>query len=238
MTTPAPGRATARTAGSTRRRPTPVGRAALSLYASAPPAVRTHVHVRWWSAPFEPVAAALPASGRILEIGCGHGLFAAYAALCEPGRHVHGVDIDAEKIAHAQRAARRADAARLSFAVAGSGAVAPGPWDAVVVVDMLYLLPEPEQRRLLTEAVGALRPGGTLVVKEMGTRPRWKVRWNTLQETLSVKVLRITAGSSFAFVPPDVTAGWLAGLGLTTTLHRLDRRRLHPHHLIVATRPA
>ena len=221
------------------------------------------MHVRWWSAPFAPVAAALPATGRILEIGCGHGLFAAYAALSEPGRSVVGVDIDAAKIAHARDAARRfptpaatpagspgpagagpgepAGAAtgsgRLVFAVARSGAVPPGPWDAVVVVDVLYLLPAREQRLLLTEAAAALAPGGRLVVKEMGDRPRWKVRWNTLQETLSVRVLRITAGSSFDFVPPAVTAGWLRELGLVTTAHRLDRHRLHPHHLLVARRP-
>lgn len=230
-----------------RRRPTRAGRQALDLYADAPAAVRAHVHVRWWSAPFEPVAAALPAAGEILEIGCGHGLFAAYAALTEPGRRVRGVDIDAAKIAHAQRAAARCAARagaragaraqdpRLSFAVAGSGAVPAGPWDAVVVVDVLYLLPVTEQQRLLTQAAGALRPGGTLVIKEMGAEPRWKARWNVLQETLSVKVLRITAGSSFAFVPPAVTARWLADLGMSVTLHRLDRRRLHPHHLMVAT---
>jgi SAM-dependent methyltransferase len=240
-------------ATTTRRRPTAIGRAALDLYRTAPAAVRAHVHVRWWSAPFEPVAAALPVTGRVLEIGCGHGLFAAYAALSEPGRVVVGVDIDPEKIAPAQVAARRLDARRLparpgdegadptdasplSFAVAESGAVPPGPWDAVVVVDMLYLLPAREQRRLLTEAVAELAPGGTLVVKEMDAAPRWKARWNALQETVSVKVLRITAGSSFDFVPPAQMAGWLDELGLRTTAHRLDRRRLHPHHLLIARR--
>jgi SAM-dependent methyltransferase len=249
------------TTTTTRRRPTGPGAAALDLYSAEPLAVRAHVHVRWWSAPFEPVAAALPPSGRMLEIGCGHGLFAAYAALSAPGRSVVGVDIDAEKIRHAQAAARRAAtraswradappaavatggdgsgaAPDLSFAVAESGAVPAGPWDAVAFVDMLYLLPASEQRRLLTEAVAQLAAGGTLVVKEMGAEPRWKVRWNTLQETLSVRVLRITAGSSFDFVPPAEMAGWLEGLGLSTTLRRLDRRRLHPHHLLVARRPA
>jgi hypothetical protein len=31
-------------------------------------------------------------------------------------------------------------------------------------------------------------------------------------------------------------AGWLDELGLRTTAHRLDRRRLHPHHLLIARR--
>src|SRR5665647_209831 len=85
-----------------------------------------------------------------------------------------------------------------------------------------------EQRRLLAEAVAELAPGGLLVVKEMGTGPRWKYRWNTWQETLSVRVLGITAGSSFDFVAPAVMAGWLHDLGLTATTQRLDRGRLHP----------
>ncbi|NMR19430.1 class I SAM-dependent methyltransferase [Cellulomonas fimi] len=223
------------------RVPTAAGRGALRLYAGAPAGVRAHVHVRWWSAPFVPVADALPRAGRILEIGCGHGLFSAYAALAAPGREVVGVDIDPDKIRAAKAAARRWDPAdgvgRLSFAVAPSGAVPPGPWDAVVVVDMLYLLPEAGQRRLLEEAVAALAPGGRLVVKEMGTEPRWKLRWNTWQETLSVKVLRITAGSSFDFVDPAETARWLEELGMTTATRRLDRGRLHPHHLLVGTLP-
>lgn len=220
-----------------RRRPSAAGRAALALYAGEPAAVRAHVHVRWWSAPFEPVAAALPKSGRILEIGCGHGLFAAYAALSEPGRMVTGVDIDAGKVRHAHAAARRSTA-RLTFAVDESGAVPAGPWAAVAFVDMLYLLPAADQRRLLTDAAAALAPGGRLVIKEMGTHPHWKVRWNTWQETVSVKVLRITAGTSFDFVAPPVMAAWLNELGLTTTTQRLDRGRMHPHHLLTACRPA
>ena len=71
----------------------------------------------------------------------------------------------------------------------------------------------------------------------MGIRPAWKFRWNTLQETLSVKVLRITEGSSFDFVDPSTMAGWLTELGLVVEQRRLDARRVHPHHLLVATLP-
>ncbi|WP_448629517.1 class I SAM-dependent methyltransferase [Cellulomonas soli] len=221
---------------SRRRRPDAAGRAALRLFADAPLGVRAHVHGRWWSAPFAPVVAALPAAGRVLEVGCGHGLFSAYAALTSPGRTVVGVDIDPAKIAHAQ-AATRGSGTAVSFTVEPSGAVPAGPWAAVVFVDVLYLLPAQEQRRLLREAVHALAPDGVVVVKEMDTRPRWKARWNTWQETVSVKVLGLTAGSAFDFVEPRVMAGWLSELGLTPRLQRIDRGRLHPHHLLIAHRP-
>ena len=218
----------------TRRRPDSAGRRALRLYRSAPAGVRAHVSIRWFSAPFPAIAAALPPGGRVLEIGCGHGLFSAYAALLDPTREVLGVDIDADKIEAAQIAARAVET--LQVRRAPDGAVPEGPWDVVVFVDVLYLLPAPEQRRLLAEAVRSLAPGGRVVVKEMGTRPRWKVRWNTWQETLSVKVLRITEGSSFDFVDPATMGAWLGELGLAVEQHRLDARRVHPHHLLVARR--
>ena len=218
------------------RRPDAAGRAALALYRRAPVGVRMHVAIRWWSAPFRDVVTVLPRTGRILEIGCGHGLFSAYAALDAPERTVVGVDIDADKIGHARAAARAVD--HLDFQLAPSGAVPEGPWDAAVFVDVLYLLPASEQRRLITEAVGQLAPGGRIVIKEMGTTPAWKALWNTAQETLSVKVLRITEGTAFDFVPPATTATWLTDLGLAVSRRRLDRGRVHPHHLLVGQVPS
>ncbi|MEO6956315.1 MAG: class I SAM-dependent methyltransferase [Antricoccus sp.] len=215
------------------RRPNAIGRQALSLYDGAPRTERVHVGVRWWSAPFRQIEAALPKTGRILEIGCGHGLFCAYAALSCEGRQLHGTDIDAAKISHAQRAAQ-ALPGRLSFAVAQSGQIPPGPWDAIVIIDVLYLLTADEQHRLLADALKQLRPGGRLLVKEMATKPVWKVRWNQFQETLAVKVLRITEGRELTFVPSEELASGLVQLGADTKLKRLDKGRMHAHQLLIA----
>jgi 2-polyprenyl-3-methyl-5-hydroxy-6-metoxy-1,4-benzoquinol methylase len=227
----------------TRRRPTVAGRAALRAYRQLPVGTRLHAAVRWWSAPFPEVVAALPSAGRILEIGCGYGLFCTYAALDGPARSVLGVDIDEARIDDARRVANSLGDVGLTFEVAKSGAVAPGPWDAIVIIDMLYLLPAALQRGLLVEAAAQLAPGGTLLVKEMSTTPKWKARWNTVQETLAVSILGITeraAGAmpSFDFVAPEVMAGWLREIGLSTSQRRLDRHRVHPHHLLIARRAA
>jgi 2-polyprenyl-3-methyl-5-hydroxy-6-metoxy-1,4-benzoquinol methylase len=215
-----------------------LGRAAVELYAGLPAPARLHVRLRWLSCPFPAVAAAVPKDGRVLEIGCGHGLFSAYLALGSAERRVCGVDIDAAKIQIAEEAAGRARArgAHLSFAVAPSGSVPSGPWDAVVIVDVLYLLDAPAQRALLAACAQTLAPGGVLVVKEMGTTPRWKFRWNLAQETLAVKVLGITAGHSFTFLPPAAVAATLADCGLTASVRAVDGRRPHPHALIVGRR--
>jgi len=222
------------------RRPDANGRAALALYRGESRGARLHTLIRWLSCPFAPIERSLPEQGRILEIGCGHGLFLAYAALARPGRRMVGADIDADKIAHAQAAlAPLGERARARVAPDGEVPDSDGPdgrWDAVVVVDVLYLLPEAGQRALLLAAAERVAPGGRLVVKEMATAPGWKARWNRLQETLSVRVLRITEGGDMTFVDPAVMAGWLRGDGWDVDVRRLDSGRLHPHALLIACR--
>lgn len=217
------------------RRPDAAGRAALALYRDQPLSARVHTTVRWLSAPLSSVAAALPPSGQVLEIGCGHGLFAAYAALSSAERKVHGTDIDVDKIAVARNALQSL-APRLTVEAAPDGAVPVGPWDGIAIVDVLYLLPAERQRALLIEAAAALAPGGRLVIKEMDVLPRWKARWNKTQESLSVRALRITEGATIEFVDPVLMAQWLAEEGLSVSRQRLDRGRVHPHHLLVGQR--
>jgi 2-polyprenyl-3-methyl-5-hydroxy-6-metoxy-1,4-benzoquinol methylase len=216
------------------RWPDAAARATLRAYRAAPRGDRLHVLVRWLSCPFPPVVEELPSVGRVLEVGCGHGLFSGYLARRSPRLRVHGVDIDTDKIAVAAASEPLTDG-RLDFAVGDSGSVPDGPWDAVVLIDVLYLLDEAAQRALLESCAAVLAPGGVLVVKDMATRPRWKARWNAMQEALSVRVLKITAGSpEFVFTDPDERARWLVAAGLgDVRARRLDRGRVHPHHLLV-----
>lgn len=208
----------------------------LARYATEPLGTRLHTRVRWRSCPFEEVANAVPRGGRVLEVGCGHGLFSTYLALDDPARTVVGTDVDGDKIRAAQRASTGLD--NLSFAPAAPGALPDGPWDVIAIVDVLYLIDREGERELLHEAARRLVPGGVLVVKEMGTTPRWKFRWMALQERMSVQVLRITEGHELTFVPPDEVAAWMRDAGLVDITHRpLAAGHVHPHHLVTGRRP-
>ena len=211
--------------------------ATLARYAAEPRKVRLHTAIRWRTCPFDEVAAAVPNEGRILEIGCGHGLLSTLLALQEPQRRtVVGTDVDGDKIRAAQRAAD--GLSNLTFAPAAAGELPDGTWDAVCIVDVLYLIDRAGERALLHEVARRLNPGGALVVKEMGTTPAWKFRWMALQERLSVQVLRLTHGDDLTFVPPDELATWMREAGLRDVVHRpLDRGHLHPHHLVTARKP-
>jgi len=208
----------------------------LDLYRGESLRTRVHTTIRWRTCPFERIADAVPATGRVLEIGCGHGLLSAYLALESPARSVLGTDVDGDKIRAAQRAATRSGA-DVTFAPAAPGHFPPGPWNAVAIVDVLYLIDSDGQQRLLDQAAAALSPGGVLVVKEMALEPAWKFRWMDLQERLSVRVLGITEGDELTFVDPNVVEGWMEANGLEVDRRRLDRWYPHPHHLLVGHKP-
>ena len=197
---------------------------------------RAHVRVRWATCPFRAVAAELPESGSILEVGCGHGLLSLYLALTSPDRRVTGIDVDEDKLAAAGAAAVKGGLAATFEAVEG-GAVPDGPWDGIAIVDVLYLLSADDQRSLLKSCADRLAPGGVLAVKEMAPVPRWKARWNLLQETASVKLLGITAGDELTFLPPAELASAMVAGGLEVRERPLHRRYPHPHHLLVGRRP-
>jgi 2-polyprenyl-3-methyl-5-hydroxy-6-metoxy-1,4-benzoquinol methylase len=206
----------------------------LALFDTFPRRDRLHVRGRWKSCPVRAVEAEVPVAGNILEVGCGHGLVSAYLALASRQRSVTGIDIDDRKLALAQHVADAVGHDRLRFRHTADGAVPAGPWDAIVIVDVLYLLSRERQAAVLADCIEHLAPSGLLVVKETDTRPRWKYRLAMLQELLATRVFRITKGEDLTFTPLGELAAEVATHGYAVRIRRVDKGYLHPHALFVA----
>lgn len=205
-------------------------------YRGAPAQARVHTWFRSLSCPFAAVERAVPGVGRVLEVGCGHGFGSLYLGIDAPQRQVLGVDIDAAKVAVACAAATRARLGNVSFEHVRDGYVPEQEWDAIVVIDVLYLLGTTEAMRLLVACSRALVPGGRLLVKEIDLRPRWKYQFARLQEIAATKLLRITAGSTVEFLAPSAIESAMRDTGLETQRRRVDRFSPWPHLLISGTR--
>jgi 2-polyprenyl-6-hydroxyphenyl methylase/3-demethylubiquinone-9 3-methyltransferase len=184
---------------------------ALALYRGLPLPVRLHTALRAWTCPMEAVLARLPPAGRLLEVGCGHGLFANEAALRHPGLSVLGVDPAPEKIRWAEATARGRE--NVAFRCGRVEEVFESRFDAVAVLDVLYLVPRPSWPAFLEACRDRLAPGGRLILKEVDTRPRWKFYRCLVQETVSVRLLGITLGRAFAFAGRDEMRRVLAEAG-------------------------
>jgi 2-polyprenyl-3-methyl-5-hydroxy-6-metoxy-1,4-benzoquinol methylase len=218
------------------RRPDRIARRVFELYADASRADRLHLRVRWATCPVPAIDAEVPTHGRVLEVGCGHGLVATYMALTCSERSVVGVDIDERKLVLARDAAERLEPheASLQFASSHDGAVPAGPWDAIVIVDVLYLIDPDLELALLDACVAELAPGGVLVLKETDVVPRLKHAIAKAQEILATRVMRITAGDALSFTPITELAEHLTDRGLTVTVRRVDAGYPHPHSMLVA----
>ncbi len=174
----------------------------LSAFDALPLKERLFVRGRLFSAPLLEVARRA-GSGRVVDVGCGHGLMVALLAQGRPERSVVGIDPDPRKIDWAQASVGALANVSLEVdTVEALAARAPGSFDAAVVCDVLYLLPRDQWRGFLTACHALLKPGGALLLKEAEADRSWRYFKCLAQERLMVQVLRRTRSSGgLGFVP-------------------------------------
>jgi ubiquinone/menaquinone biosynthesis C-methylase UbiE len=199
---------------------------------------RLHLSIRRRMFGFDALLQHAPHTGTLIDLGCGHGWFAGMLAQARPGCQVIGFDPDEARVDEAREMAIARGLGNLRFEVGTAERVSLPPAAMVSVIDVLYLLSPADQESVVATAARALEPGGQLLVKEMGSRPRWKHTWNRLQETLAVRVLRLTASERrrFHFRDEQEWAALMQTAGLRVDIERLDAGYLHPHVLVRGTR--
>jgi ubiquinone/menaquinone biosynthesis C-methylase UbiE len=125
----------------------------------------------------------LPAGARLVDVGCGPGLVAAY--LAEQGRSVFGLDITPAML----RVARRRNPQLML--VCGSVLALPLPAaavDGIVAWYAVHNLPLPVLRTALAELRRVLSDGGLLVVATHGGRGEEQIehQWHGATERVAV----------------------------------------------------
>ncbi|HEV3275107.1 MAG TPA: class I SAM-dependent methyltransferase [Candidatus Dormibacteraeota bacterium] len=113
-----------------------------------------------------------PAPARILDAGCGPGLYA--VPLAALGHEVTGIDVSEPALRHARRLARETSLLGKARFVRGDlrdVQLAPDGFDAALLVYfVLEAFSRADQAKLLARIATSLRPHGTLIV-EMRLRP-------------------------------------------------------------------
>lgn len=167
----------------------------MTAFAPLPVGERLFVRVRLATAPLAEMAGRAP-SGRILDVGCGHGSVIALLAVDRPDRQVTGIDPDPRKVAWATASVGRLPNVRVRQGTAES--LLPeheGAFDAVVVADVMYLLPSDRWEWFLTTLFQLLAPGGKLLMNEAEGDRSWRHLKCLVQESMMVHLFRRTRGS-------------------------------------------
>src|SRR5258708_30614091 len=139
------------------------------------PVVRAYCWGRFWILRqrfLDEIGQYLPARGRVLDLGCGFGLFSLYYASVHPGLRVEGFDRNARRIGMARAAARRLGLGNVRYEVGdvmdfrgGEGFSAPH------TPALPPALPQPAGRPPLLQVAKTLPGRGRQLPQGVGRHP-------------------------------------------------------------------
>lgn len=170
--------------------------------------------------------------GRILDVGCGFGLFAAYFGQTQPCRRVVGVDPNERRIGIARDMTARLGLREHSFFVGDvRDASIEGLFDAAYVLDVMHHLPVDDQLRVLQRLRDLLVPGGMLLVKDITTEPRAGLLF-----TEALDRLMVGWNQPLAYRHHREWGDMLTELGFKVRMVRVPDVLPYPHVVIAATK--
>ncbi|MGE3908476.1 MAG: class I SAM-dependent methyltransferase [Chloroflexota bacterium] len=206
-------------------------RASLRLYRGQPLGIQAFVLARHLLAPLARVLDAMPTGGRLLDVGCGHGLFSNALALGSRDRQVLGVDPSGAKIAVARASSVGLPNVRYRHGLVQQ--VEEREFDGISILDVLYLLPVDEKLAVLRACRERISPNGLLVLKANDTRPPWKHRVARLQEEVMTGLGLTMGQGTLYFLSREQNAGLLELAGFRPQIVDLNNWLPYPHVMFV-----
>lgn len=169
----------------------------LSLYRNVPYLDKRHIELRYRRWPFEYIEGFIPQRGLIIDIGCGHGLFANLMALKSGHREVIGIDVSSKKIDIANSTIDERDNIRFICSQFEDFDISSA--SAIVMLDVMYLIPFETQKIILQKINRTLIKGGIFLMQEILKCNTLRFKRACLQEIIMVKALRRTMGKGFYY---------------------------------------
>lgn len=206
---------------------------ATKLYSQGPLLLRLLQRYRPFICPFEELLPWVPPQGKLLDVGCGGGLFLGLAAHYHSDLSGIGFDVSSQAIAVAQamRPHLPDGDRRLQFLCLPASSPWPaGTYDAVSVIDVIHHVPPAVQSQFFRTAVSHLAPGGLLIYKDMVDSPLWQSLHNRLHDLL-------IARDWIHYVPQEQILSWAGSLHLELVHSQSLSRGPYGHELLVFRRP-
>ena len=127
--------------------------------------------IRFWDAPFIEVEKITPKSGKIIDLGCGEGVFTNFMALSSRDREILGIEIDQRRFSEANRGLsntifKLGDATKISMPRA----------DCIVLFHLLHHLSSfTDQEVVLKKCAQVLSKGDSLLIVEV--KPKLSIKY-------------------------------------------------------------
>jgi len=152
------------------------------LYKGLSPKELFYISARWAVSPMRAVERAIPATGRIYDIGCGAGLLSNFAVISSDKRNITGIDLSEDRINIAKKSVlgrknvsfEKADVMKFDF-------VSP---DVVMACDVLHHMSYADQESLLRRIYKSLGAGGIVLIQDIDKRPWHKYLFGLLADRI------------------------------------------------------
>jgi 2-polyprenyl-3-methyl-5-hydroxy-6-metoxy-1,4-benzoquinol methylase len=184
--------------------------------------------LRPWICPFEEVLARIPTDSSVLDVGCGIGIMTVLAADLGRAQRCVGVDVSLAAISVARRA--KVTEGTVEFEVANDGGWGVDEFDTVLCVDVLHHVPLRNRKMFVAQLCAAARPGGTVLLKDLSPRPRWKYLANCLHDL-------VMARQKVTCTRHETVCTWLEEAGMVICEVTPMHRWWYAHYLVVAHKP-
>lgn len=175
----------------------------------------------------------VPHQGRVVEFGCGFGLFSLCFAMTRPTVALHACDLSESRIKTAKGVAAKLGVSNCSFAYQDAlDFIDTLPaFHCAYMFDLLHHMPPKAVPVFLGKVWEKLEPGGTLLVKDVDNKPFLKMSFTYILDVL------MTRGERPDYWASEDLACLLADLGGEVRVHALEDYLPFPHRLFVIAKP-
>ena len=133
---------------------------------------RWYIYLRWMLSHCNEMERYIPLESKVLDVGCGYGLFVNLVALKSDKRYVVGVDTSNKRISIAIATAKNRN--NIEFIEKGIEEIDVGAYDIITFSDVLHHFSYDKQEEFLSNIYKQIKPGSVVMIKELDTQPFWK----------------------------------------------------------------
>lgn len=146
--------------------------------------------IRTLTCDFDQIKPFVPSKGFILDVGCGHGIFARKLAQKAKQSRILGIDPAEKKIAAAKNSSLKVP--NLKFQRGYLKDISGKKFECISIIDVLYLLPTKEKLSMLLKCKSLLKKGGKLLLVINGKEPSWIFKILEIEEKIMINLLKFT----------------------------------------------
>tara|TARA_B110000240_G_C13347410_1_gene388218 strand:+ start:208 stop:834 length:627 start_codon:yes stop_codon:yes gene_type:complete len=135
---------------------------------------------RPWICPFDKFIFQVPKNQSIFDVGCGNGAFLFLLATFREPKKLYGVDVSENNLSIVKNIFPNTKYNKVNN-------ISDWPkenFNVITVLDVLHHIKPEEQHEFINKILNKIKPGGTLIIKDMSTKPWYFAIMNTIHDLI------------------------------------------------------